>query len=79
MYLSSVCMSSRIKTTYFIYFLLIYYGVFCMPFLDILCVFQGGQGIIRNKMSYSIPSVARTLMARLPRLFRTRSCIPSKN
>ena len=28
---------------------------------------------------YSRNSVARTLMARLPRLFRTRSCVPLKN
>ena len=30
-------------------------------------------------MNYSRTSVARTLMARLPRLFRTRYLVPNKN
>ena len=35
---------------------------------------QGGSLVHLNReLTYSIPSVARTLMARLPRLFRTHS------
>ena len=34
---------------------------------------------IESYYMYSITSVARTLMARLPRLFRTRSWAPRKN
>ena len=32
-----------------------------------------------GETNYSRTSVARTLMTRLPRLFRTRSCVPRKN
>ena len=34
--------------------------------------------IIIPKTVYSRPSVAQTLIARLPRLFRTRSLVPLK-
>ena len=34
---------------------------------------------VRYRLKYSRTSVARTLMARLPRLFRTRSSVPKEN